>query len=181
MPIIASAGSGADFKPAPAGLHQAVAVDVVDLGILNTSFGDKHKVSVRWQLAESMEDGKPYLIQKRYTLSLHEKSVLRHDLESWRGRPFTAEELRGFDLEKLIGANCQLVVVHKPGEQGRVWANVQTIAPLAKGQQKIQPRDYIREQDKQPQAHAQHDEDDVPTDDGGVYVDDIPFNRMAGY
>ena len=43
-----------------------------------------------------MPDGKPFLVRRRYTASLHEKSALRKDLESWRGRAFTNVELDGF-------------------------------------------------------------------------------------
>lgn len=172
MAILVSAGDS-NFTPCPAGLHQAVCVDVVDLGVLETAFGPKHKISVRWQTAETMSDGRPFLVSKRYTASLHEKSVLRHDLESWRGRPFTGEELRGFDVEKLVTANCQLVVVHKAGEQGKVWANVQTIAPLAKGQAKLTGRDYTRERDKASQPDP---EDDIPSDNSSAVPDDIPFS-----
>ena len=61
----------------------------------------------------TLADGKPFLISRRYSLSLHEKSSLRRDLESWRGRAFTQEELRGFDLEVLIGVGCLVSVVHE--------------------------------------------------------------------
>jgi hypothetical protein len=47
-------------------------------------------------------DGKtaPISINKEYTLSLGKKSVLRKHLETWRGRPFTDEELKGFEVGK---------------------------------------------------------------------------------
>ena len=36
------------FTPAPEGLHQAVCCDVVDLGLKNTPWGDKHKIRIVW-------------------------------------------------------------------------------------------------------------------------------------
>jgi len=42
------------------------------------------------------------MISKRYTMSLGEQSTLRKDLESWRGKKFTPEELQGFDLNACI-------------------------------------------------------------------------------
>ena len=36
-----------------------------------------------------------------------EKAVLRQTLETWRGKKFTVDELRGWDLEKLIGATVK--------------------------------------------------------------------------
>lgn len=170
MAIMAKAGSNGNFKPCPAGLHQAVCVDVIDRGVLPGQFGEKHKVDVRWQVEQGMEDGKPYMIQQRYTLSLNEKATLRHHLESWRGKPLSDQELAGFDLEKLIGANCQIVVIHRPGDQGKVWANVQTITPLGKGMKKLTVRDYTREPVKaaEPEPEDYSDQGDEEPDDSPV-------------
>ncbi|GEM_PF-4521665 len=53
---------------------------------------------------------------------------LRRDLENWRGRPFTREELRGFDLFKVLGTACQLMVTHtSQGEE--TYANVTAVQP----------------------------------------------------
>lgn len=162
-------GSGSkDFTPAPEGAHQAVCVDVVDLGVLETEWGPKHKVDVRWQISESMEDGKPFLVTKRYTASLNEKATLRHDLESWRGKAFTETELMKFDLDTLIGANCLLNIIHKAGTKnpGKVFARVATVTPLIRGMAKIAPRDYVREKDRTdtptPEEARQYDEETVP-------------------
>src|SRR5689334_6354597 len=137
MAIMASAKGGQDFAPAPAGTHAAVCCDVIDLGMLEVTFGGKtksqHKVNIVWQIEELRDDGKPFNVRKRYTLSLHEKASLRKDLESWRGKAFTAEELAGFDLEALIGVGCMLNIIHKEREDGGTpWANVTAIMKLVK-------------------------------------------------
>jgi hypothetical protein len=55
-------------------------------------------------------------------------------LESWRGRPFTQEELNGFSLENVLGAPCMLSVVHKPSKDGtKMYANVGSVVALPKG------------------------------------------------
>lgn len=168
MPIIATAGDGKTFTPAPAGLHQAVCVDVVDMGLLEVTYAGKtkkqHKVRIVWQLDLDTDDLKPFTVQKRYTLSLHEKATLRKELESWRGRPFTDEELAGFDLEKLLGANAQVNVQHTT-KNGETYANVISIVPLGRGMQKLTPRDYVRVKDR---AEASPDPEPLT-------VDDIPF------
>lgn len=175
MAIIAKAsGNGSStFLPAPAGVHQAVAVDVVDMGVLEVTYAGKtkkqHKVRVVWQIEELMDDGKPFICQKRYTLSLNEKSTLRKDLESWRGRPFTDAELDGFDVESVIGANCLLNVmqVQKGGE---TYANVTAVMPIKKSMEKMVPTNYKRVKDRTP--------DDQPDHDGPPPVideDSIPF------
>lgn len=160
------------FTPAPAGTHQAVCCDVVDLGFIESSFTpgkQQHKIAVVWQISEDMENGKPFLVQQRYTLSLDEKANLRRDLESWRGKPFSEAELMGFDVENLLGANCLLSIVHVD-RQGKVYANVKSVSPLMKGMSKMSVRDYVRVVDREPQPQPPvADEHGMPSDD------EIPF------
>jgi hypothetical protein len=147
MPIIVTGGqsSGQIKHTAPAGMHRAVCVDVIDMGLKQTQWGEKPKLVLRWQLPLKAGDGSLHLVQKWYTKSLHEKAALRHDLESWRGREFTKEELKGFDVEKLIGINCQVLIVHKKSTDGQqTWANVQAITPAMKGV-KVVATGYARE------------------------------------
>lgn len=177
MPIIAKAAKA--FEPCPPGPQQAVCVDVVDLGMVQSTFTDEdgnlksqHKIEIVWQSVETMKDGKPYLVKKRYTLSLHEKATLRHDLEAWRGKPFTDLELDAFDVEKLLGANCNINVAHKQGSRGGTFANVVSVMPLMKTQQKIQATaDYVRVCDRTPSAGEVFGDtsDNAPDDDS------IPF------
>ena len=136
MSIIAKASNaGGDFfAPAPQGVHRAICCDVVDRGLVAGKFGEKHQVRIVWQLETLMDDGRPYLIDRNYTLSLDERSALRHDLETWAGKPLTLEQAAGFDLEKLIGVTCTLLVVHKKGTQGdRIFANVSAVLPKQPG------------------------------------------------
>ena len=111
------------YTPPPEGIHPAVCVDVVDLGMEETPWGSLHKCRVTWEIAHTMSDGRRFTANKKYTVSLHEKSNLFKDLKAWRGRPFTAEELAGFDLEKILGAPCQLVITHEEKE-GKVYGNI---------------------------------------------------------
>ena len=112
-----------DFEPAPEGLCKAVCVDVVDLGRQETPWGMREKLRIVWELEPQLEDGRRYTVYKLYTATLHEKGNLHKDLRSWRGKPFTAEELAGFDLEKIVGACCQVMVQHNERE-GVIYANV---------------------------------------------------------
>lgn len=171
MPIIAREPES-KYTPAPEGLHQGVCVDVHDQGMQQTPWGDKHKVLVIWQLEGVDEDtGKRYQVRKNYTLSLSEKANLRRDLECWRGRKFTKDELQGFDVEKLLGANCQLQVVHNLTDDGKVYANVQAIVPFnAKLGPKLVAQDYVRMKDR---AKAQGN--GAGLDDAPLTDDDIPF------
>jgi hypothetical protein len=177
MAITVSAGSSS-FVPCPQGVHQAVCCDVIDMGRLETTWNGqkkiKHVVRLAWQVEEMMDDGKPYIVQSRYTASLHEKSRLRKDLESWRGRPFSEAELRAFDLEVLIGVNCLLNVV-QTAKNGTTYANVTAVMPLKKGMEKILVQSYTRVIDRQEQDQrtpGQPDDDDGPPP---ITDDDIPF------
>lgn len=155
------------YTPCPEGLHQAVCVDVVDLGLQSTPWGEKPKVRIVWQVEEANpETGKRFEVRGLYTLSLSEKSNLRKHLEAWRGRKFTTEELRGFDLEKLIGVNCQIQIIHNITDDAKVYANVQAIVPHNAKAPRIAAQDYVRDKDRPKtqgnghEAGASHDDDD---------------------
>lgn len=181
MPIIATAGGdGKTFTPAPEGVHQAVAVDVIDMGLKPNPFkpgAQQHKIDIAWQIAERRDDGKPYLVYKRYTLSLNEKATLRHDLESWRGRPFTREEEMGFDVESIIGANCLVNVQHKKSQDGtKTFANVMSVMPLLKNMPKIAAEGYERKVADNGGAHVSDEDVARGMDDAPAMTDDdIPF------
>ena len=132
--------SGGDFPKAPVGTHVARCYQVIDLGHQKTTWQgeDKwlHKVMLSWELCnELMDDGKPFAVSARYTVSLSEKSLLRPTLEAWRGKPFTDEELNGFDVKNVLGAYCMVGVVHNT-DNGKTYANVSAILPLPKGMAK---------------------------------------------
>lgn len=132
------ASSGGDFKPIPEGSYTATCVRVIDLGTQVTTWqgSDKtqRKVLVAWEVpeveVEHEGEVKPALIMTRYTASLADKANLRKHLEAWRGRKFTADELRGFDLKNVLGKPCFLQVLHS--EDG-AYANVAAIMALPKG------------------------------------------------
>lgn len=157
--------SGKEFTPAPEGTHQAVCVDVIDKGEMETPWGQKRKIDIRWQISELMENGKPFIVQKRYTASLNEKAVLRHDLQAWRGKPFTFDELAQFDIETVIGANCLVNVIHRKGSKGGTFANVASVAPLVRGMSKMEAKDYVRDRERRPDSDdgdtRHYEEDDL--------------------
>jgi hypothetical protein len=128
MPIIAKQDGDNFEKPTP-GTVQGVCVSVHDIGIQKVEYPGKppseaRKVIVAWELSQRMTQGehagKPFMITRFYTLSLSEKANLRKDLENWRGKKFTAEELKGFDIETIIGANCLLSIVATETDKRKV-------------------------------------------------------------
>ena len=127
--------TGGDFELPPAGNHPARCCQIIDLGTQYSKYYDSHshKVLVCWELmCEPNQDGVRHMVWKRYTLSLSSKATLRQHLDAWRGRPFTEEELKGFDVCKVLGQPCLLQVVHKP-EGDKTYANVQAVAQPPSG------------------------------------------------
>lgn len=185
--LIAKDNSESKFAKPPlpeAGTTQAVCCAVWDLGLQKTSYAGEekiqHKIIVAWEITEKINapeseyHGKPYMLNKKYTLSLGDKANLRKDLESWRGLPFSTDELQnGFDLEKLYGTNCYIGIKHEPdrNDPSKVYANVTAILPIPKGMEKITPlraRDELPPkwvQEKIAQAVALHVIEDNPFGD----------------
>ncbi|WOO43137.1 phage replication initiation protein, NGO0469 family [Rubellicoccus peritrichatus] len=160
MSLTARENKSDSIEPISVGIHQAVCYGVYDLGEQWQEWQGKgkwsRKVCVVWELPEERiefedkETGEPVNIPRSasqiYTLSLDPKSRLRKDLESWRGRPFTQDELEGFDLKQLLGVNCQLQIVHNQGSgkhAGKVFANIQNIMALGRGASKLTPENKV--------------------------------------
>lgn len=117
-----------DFEQLPAGTYPAWCYSVVDIGYQRNSYQGTE--STKEQIIVSFEfptcqieiDGekKPMIMSTFYTLSLSSKANLRKDLESWRGRAFTSEELKGFDVKNIIGKPCTVSVYHNEDGKARI-------------------------------------------------------------
>lgn len=137
MGLLAKDNGGGNFELTPAGNHIAVCYMVCDLGEQESVYQGETKVArkvrLAWELPnELMSDGRPFSVSKKYTLSLSDKANLRKDLESWRGRAFTDEELEGFDLFNILGKPCMVNIIHE-ASNGKTYVNVASVAALPKG------------------------------------------------
>ena len=136
MPIAKESGS--NFTPAPEGTFVARCFGVISLGTQSSPmFAPAFKVMLMWELPTETitinNELTPMVVSKEYTLSLGKKANLRRDLESWRGRAFTDEELKGFAVEKIIGQPCMLTISHKTSGGGKVYAAIAAVTKLLKG------------------------------------------------
>jgi hypothetical protein len=179
MPLYASKKT---FKPAPEGLWAGVCIDVVDKGIVPTQWGPKHKVQFRWVVSAEPKrsDGKPHMVSMSYPISMDERSNLRKMLETWRGRAFTAEELKKFDLESVLGAPCQIQVAHDTGNDGDPYAFPQVVMRAGSGPRVQAPNDYVRECNRpgyKPPVIPDDDSQEQPLEEypDEITEDDIPF------
>ena len=125
---------GGDFTPHPEGIHPAVCVDVVDLGLVDTEFQGQrrvvHKVKLVFETEQRTEDGKPFTVSKNFTASLHPKAKLAEFLGKWRGRPVVPGET--IDLSRLTGACCTLVISHQQNNQGRTYGSIDAVSKPTK-------------------------------------------------
>lgn len=165
MPILVKAPS-TEFDNCPAGTHKLVCVDVIDLGDLASEYMGQVRMKPFVQMVFESEmvnpkNGKRFAIWWRMPNSVHEKSIMGGMLKSWLGRvPPT-----GFDLEKLIGRNGIASVVHNESG-GKMYANIQSIAPLMGGMAEIVPSpDYKRRGTDKPAASGEPAEYHLPTDE----------------
>lgn len=142
MSLIAKATEGGGYQPVPAGMHLARCYKIVDLGSQKTEYMGQvkiqHKIMLQFEVWSEDESGNPTVtskgepmsITKRYTLTLSEKAALRNDLKTWRGRDFTSEELRGFELKNVLGVWAMLSVSRSEGHDGKEYTNIQAIMPV---------------------------------------------------
>ena len=130
------------YEPIPADIHHAVSVWLYDLGTSLNKWGNmKRRVVISWELPnvriEIDHDGVklnvPRIFSKTYPLTLGAKADLRKDLQAWRGRSFSAEELKGFDVRNVLEKNCMLQFIHETKESGEIKAKLTSIIPLVKG------------------------------------------------
>jgi len=141
--IIAKAGENRkEFKIVPAGLHLARCYRVVDLGTQVTVFQGKEKTNRKVLISFEMhgedefgnpmvtDNGDPLSVSKNYTLMLAELASLRKDLQSWRGREFTKEELKGFQLSNILDQWAMLSIIHTNGNDDRIYANISAVMPV---------------------------------------------------
>jgi hypothetical protein len=142
--VASDAGGSGNFKRVPAGVHIGRCYSLIDLGTQTTDgqYGIKaqHKIRIGWELfgedenggpLEADVDGKqmPMTISKSYTVSLHEKARLRQDLSAWRGKDFSEDEAKAFDVSRLVGAYC-MVNVTTSETNGKTYSNVAGLTPL---------------------------------------------------
>lgn len=133
------------FELVPAGNHVARCYQMIEIGTEEKEFkGDTKKrytVRIVWELPnekkvfDPAKGEQPFSIGKDYTLSMHEKATLRMDLQSWRGKAFTEQEAKAFDVSKLIGAACMLNIIHEVSQNGNTYAKISGVSAMPKGLQ----------------------------------------------
>lgn len=123
---------------APAGMHLARCISLIDLGTHVSEMYNRanRKLSVGWELPNESRKkgdfaGKPFILAKWYTLSWGEKANLRIMIQTWRGKPFSGEETKAFQISKILGQPCMLSVNHEH-KNGNDRAIITAVTPIPK-------------------------------------------------
>jgi len=139
MALIAKSSGESTFVPVPQGMHLARCYRIIDMGTQKSEYQGqvKHlsKVMLQFEIHGNDDDNKPIVTQKgepmsiskNFTLSLAEKATLRKDLQTWRGREFTPDELLGFELKNVLGAWAMVSVIKALGGNGKEYTNIAAI------------------------------------------------------
>ena len=129
------------FEAAPSGVYPARLYRLIDLGTQEGEYQGKptkaRKLLLSFELLsdERMNDGKPFSISRRFTASLSDKAALRAFINQWRGKALTDDEVKAFDLGKMLGAYGFLNLTETTRE-GKTYTNIASISPLPKGMPK---------------------------------------------
>ena len=138
MSMIVKSEGNSTIPQLEPGVYTGVASALIDLGLQENSMYKKtqRKVMIIWNIVGETitvnDEELPRVISKEYTMSLGEKSTLRKDLEAWRGKVFSADELEGFDLRNIINTACQLQI-NAQEKNGKTYTNIAAIMAIPKG------------------------------------------------
>lgn len=129
----------------PAGNYIARCYQMIQVGTVNELINGENKllqkVRIGWEFPNDLkvfseEKGpQPIVFNEEYTLSMGEKANLRKMLASWRGKDFSFEEAKSFDITCLLGVACMVNIIHKPtkADPSKVYAKIGSVSSVPKG------------------------------------------------
>lgn len=151
---ITAKGSDAKYKSHPEGQFVGQCVDTIALGEKVQDFPGTVPYlaavcAIVFRTGERNEATGDFIdIAKEYTVSMGPKANLRKDLEQWRGKPYTPEQIEaGVPLDKLTGNHALLSISHRTSQKGRTYANITACVGVPAAMKATAPTyaDYKRE------------------------------------
>lgn len=138
---------GGDFQRPPAGTTLGICYGVIDIGLQQTTYQGlvnvKPQVILLFELpTELMDDGRPFGVSKVYTASMHEKAILRKDIQAWRGKAMSDDEADDFNLANVLGKGA-LLNITETSKGEKVYTNIAGISPVMKGMTVPQPHNTL--------------------------------------
>lgn len=143
MAIIAS-NTSTQRELIPPGNYPARCYQMIHIGTITETIQGEikthDKVRIGWELPtklkvfEEAKGEQPLVISKEFTLFMSPKANLRKMLASWRGKDFTEEQAKSFDVTALLGVPCMLNIIHKPSKDGtKLYEEIQAVTPMPDG------------------------------------------------
>lgn len=169
MAIEVDANAKPKYPPLAEDVYQAVVAEVCDWGIIQEKFDEQplHKVQIVFQLSALRDDGKRHEVRSwKERLSLHEKANLRTKyIDKIIGKAKFEQMIAEnpvFDVESLVGMNCQIEVIHNAtGEYANIGAvlayrgtELMTVTDDYTPLQQRAPRDNSSADDNHPNVAA---------------------------
>lgn len=196
---ITARGTESKYAPHDEGQYVGQCVDTIALGDKVQDFPGTESYlaptcALVFRTGEKNDETGDYIdIAREFTVSMGEKANLRKFLEQWRGKPYTADQIKaGVALDKLTGNHGLLTVAQRTSGKGRVYANITACVGIPKqmAASVAQYDDYTRaeywatKRKEYAEAAARFKSDNAspptdwsdmpsPSEDG---EDDLPFN-----
>lgn len=162
MSMIVKENGGVEIPRLEEGVYTAYSNMLIDLGVQRSEKfkTDTRKFRIVWIIiGEEIDlngEKLPRTISKEYSFSLGEKSSLRKDLQAWRGKAFTAEELQGFNLVNILNKACQLQIILEE-KDGKQYNNIAGIMALPKGMSVEVPKTGIVFDTENPETWVEYE------------------------
>lgn len=148
------------FENPPAGQYIGLLVDVVDLGLVKTAYGEKAQIRMIWLLFGTNAQGqlvgyfdkenRQFRVMRQASQTMNPKSKLFETVSDVLNGEQPAVP---FESENLIGRANLLFVKIEKAQNGKEYANVKAILPLpANTPVPVVPTDFVRNKDKKQQA-----------------------------
>lgn len=150
-----TAHTESNFEILPEGMYTGVCVSVVELGTTDVNVkGDvkeKHKILFEFEVIGEVitlgnGETRPRTINEEFNSSMFKnsktgtRSPLRARIDGWLGKSLSEDEGDAFDFTTLIGKAGLMQVIHtEPTEDGKQYANINTLLPLMAGMPQPQP------------------------------------------
>jgi hypothetical protein len=135
-----NSGGDQKFEEAEVGNQHGRCIQVIDLGQIENTHPQaknqyKREIMLVFELAQTMQDGRPFVVNRVFTMSLADTAHLTSHLEKWRGEPFTDEQKKKFNFASLLGCPALLSIVRAPDKKvaDKFWTNIDSITPAMKG------------------------------------------------
>jgi hypothetical protein len=103
------------------GWHKTKLIEVKDLGIVPTEFGDRRRIRFKYQVAQVGKDGQPLTTIEGFNASLAPRSNLARRIKDLTGQ-FPSKQFNVASVEGWEGETC---IEHNKSEKtGKMYANI---------------------------------------------------------